>query len=179
MRCQVKILTGVLLFIAVLSSCKDKGILNVSILSTTDIHGVILPYDFIDSKPLDASLAHASGFFKEARSKKDVVFLLDNGDNLQGQPSVYYYNYIDTISPHENVQIIKSSLCFTDGIEVQKGLSWVLICTIACIDDRYGCYFACKSGAAFIRVPHYNQIAIAAHHPDGVMKCLSFRYARA
>ena len=100
MRCQIKILTGVLLFIAVLSSCKDKGILNVSILSTTDIHGVILPYDFTDSKPLDASLAHASGFFKEARSKKDVVFLLDNGDNLQGQPSVYYYNYIDTISPH-------------------------------------------------------------------------------
>ncbi len=28
------------------------------------------------------------------------MILLDNGDILQGQPTVYYYNYIDTVSPH-------------------------------------------------------------------------------
>ena len=26
--------------------------------------------------------------------------MLDNGDILQGQPTAYYYNYIDTVSPH-------------------------------------------------------------------------------
>ncbi len=31
---------------------------------------------------------------------EDPVILLDNGDNLQGQPPVYYYNFIDTVSPH-------------------------------------------------------------------------------
>lgn len=31
---------------------------------------------------------------------KDNLILLDNGDILQGQPTAYYYNYIDTVSPH-------------------------------------------------------------------------------
>ncbi len=37
---------------------------------------------------------------ERSRNEKDAVFLLDNGDNLQGQPAVYYYNFIDTVSPH-------------------------------------------------------------------------------
>jgi 2',3'-cyclic-nucleotide 2'-phosphodiesterase/3'-nucleotidase len=32
--------------------------------------------------------------------------LLDNGDNLQGQPEEYYYNFIDTISPHFNSEVM-------------------------------------------------------------------------
>lgn len=89
-----------LVVISILSSCGEKDEITVSILETTDIHGIILPYDFIDMKSLDASMAHISTFIKEERKKKDAVFLLDNGDNIQGQPSVYYYNYIDTVSPH-------------------------------------------------------------------------------
>ncbi|HBE39958.1 MAG TPA: bifunctional metallophosphatase/5'-nucleotidase [Bacteroidales bacterium] len=88
------------LVITICASCKETGTITVSILGTTDLHGVILPYDFIDMKPLDASLAHASTFINKAGKERDAVFLLDNGDNLQGQPSVYYYNYIDTVSPH-------------------------------------------------------------------------------
>ncbi len=64
------------------------------------LHGVILPYDFIDQKPLDASLAHVSKYVRKLKNTSDAVFLVDNGDNIQGQPSVYYYNYIDTVSPH-------------------------------------------------------------------------------
>jgi len=37
---------------------------------------------------------------KKVRQEKDATILLDNGDNLQGQPVVYYYNFIDTVSPH-------------------------------------------------------------------------------
>jgi len=99
-RFNFKLLYFSLVIIWLFSSCKEKGTVKISIISTTDIHGTILPYDFIDMKALDASLYHASGFIKKKRNQDDAVFLLDNGDNLQGQPSVYYYNYIDTVSPH-------------------------------------------------------------------------------
>jgi len=97
---RIKTFLILLLVIFVISSCKKDGIQTVSIVGTTDIHGVILPYDFIDQKPLDVSLAHVSAYVKKLRTTRDVVFLIDNGDNIQGQPSVYYYNYIDTVSPH-------------------------------------------------------------------------------
>ena len=97
---RIKIVLIALLAISVLPSCKKQEIRSVSIIETTDIHGVILPYDFIDMKPLDASLAHVSVFIRKLRKTRDAVILLDNGDNIQGQPLVYYYNYIDTVSPH-------------------------------------------------------------------------------
>ena len=34
------------------------------------------------------------------------MLLLDNGDNLQGQPEEYYYNFIDTISQHFNAEVM-------------------------------------------------------------------------
>lgn len=97
---RIKIIFAALIVISAITSCKKEGVLNVSIVGTTDIHGVILPYDFTDQKPLDVSLAHVSAYVKKLRNTRDAVFLVDNGDNIQGEPSVYYYNYIDTVSPH-------------------------------------------------------------------------------
>jgi len=85
---------------ALFTSCAENETVNISIVETTDIHGVIMPWDYTEGKPLDASLASAAGYVKELKEQKDALFLLDNGDNLQGQPSVYYYNFIDTTSPH-------------------------------------------------------------------------------
>jgi 2',3'-cyclic-nucleotide 2'-phosphodiesterase/3'-nucleotidase len=81
-------------------SCSPGNVREITIIATTDIHGFLLPYDFIEKKPLNSSLAHASTWFRELREKKGDFILLDNGDNLQGQPQVYYFNFIDTASPH-------------------------------------------------------------------------------
>lgn len=43
---------------------------------------------------------------KEREVYKDNLLLLDNGDILQGQPCAYYYNYIDTISPHLAAEVL-------------------------------------------------------------------------
>jgi 2',3'-cyclic-nucleotide 2'-phosphodiesterase/3'-nucleotidase len=86
--------------ILVLVSCSGTGKKSISIFETTDIHGVILPYDYIEKKELNASLASAYTYIKQERLGKKTTLLLDNGDNLQGQPEVYYYNFIDTVSPH-------------------------------------------------------------------------------
>jgi 2',3'-cyclic-nucleotide 2'-phosphodiesterase / 3'-nucleotidase len=89
-----------LFLLLLLVSCSSGKTKNISILETTDVHGVILPYDFIEKETLNASMASSFTYIRQLREEKDAMFLLDNGDNLQGQPEVYYYNFIDTISPH-------------------------------------------------------------------------------
>jgi 2',3'-cyclic-nucleotide 2'-phosphodiesterase / 3'-nucleotidase len=94
------ILTVRVLLIILMVSCKGTGYQSISIIETTDVHGVILPYDYIEKEKADASLASAFTYIRHIREQKDATILLDNGDNLQGQPEVYYYNFIDTVSPH-------------------------------------------------------------------------------
>ena len=109
MKFNFKVIRWQLVLIAVLlASCSGKEEKSITILETTDLHGVILPYDFIEKKDMKASLAGVSTYVKKTRNGKRPVILLDNGDNLQGQPSVYYYNFIDTISPHINAEALNS-----------------------------------------------------------------------
>ncbi len=91
-------LYSILLVITV--SCVTTGRKQITFIESTDIHGVVLPYDYIEKEELKASLASAYTYVKKLREEKETVILLDAGDNLQGQPSVYYYNFADTTSPH-------------------------------------------------------------------------------
>lgn len=89
-----------------LASCSGKKENRVVMLETTDVHGVILPYDFIEKEEIDVSQACVAAYLKKARAENKTVILLDDGDNLQGQPAVYYYNFIDTVSPHLNAEVM-------------------------------------------------------------------------
>ncbi len=99
-------LLSILVCIFILFSCKDGKKQTITILVTTDVHGYILPYDFIEKKNLDVSQANAYTCISKIRNSFPNTILLDNGDNLQGQPLVYYYNYIDTLSPHINAEVM-------------------------------------------------------------------------
>ena len=69
---------------------------EVKIFATTDVHGSFFPYDFIEARPLNGSLARVASYVRRARENNpDGVILLDNGDILQGQPINYYYNFIE------------------------------------------------------------------------------------
>lgn len=103
---KISLLTIRLLFLLLLFSCTGNGKKSISILVTTDVHGIILPYDYIEKTKSDASLASVFTYVKLVRNKKDATILLDNGDNLQGQPEVYFYNFIDTLSPHINSEVM-------------------------------------------------------------------------
>lgn len=85
-----------------LSSCQTKPEqADLVLLYTTDVHGACLHYDIRHDRPARTSLANVFTYVKEQRSAyPDAVMLFDTGDYLQGQPSMYYYNYIDTLSPH-------------------------------------------------------------------------------
>ena len=60
-----------------------------------------------------------STFVKQLRQKKGNhrVLLVDNGDILQGQPSAYYYNYVDTTGAHLCARMLNDMgyLCATLG----------------------------------------------------------------
>ena len=73
--------------------------ITIKILETSDVHGSILPFDYINNKPAEASLAQVFTYVKQERANTNQhVLLFDNGDILQGQPTVYYSNFIDSLN---------------------------------------------------------------------------------
>ncbi len=93
-----------MLFLA--SAQNFAQIQKMKIIETSDVHGAVFPYDFINAKDKNRSLAQVYSYVKEERKKDQDVILLDNGDILQGQPLVYYYNFIKTDTTHIIPQVM-------------------------------------------------------------------------
>lgn len=87
-------------------SSQEKEV-TLKLVETSDVHGNYFPYNFMTHKHWGGSLARVSSYVNQERAKygKNLI-LIDNGDILQGQPTVYYYNYIDTVSPHLTSEIM-------------------------------------------------------------------------
>ena len=84
-----------------LSASNNQKEVVIKIIETSDVHGNFFPYNFIERKEWSGSLARVHSFVKEQREKYgDNCLLMDNGDILQGQPTAYYYNFMDTVSTH-------------------------------------------------------------------------------
>ncbi|RKY94998.1 MAG: bifunctional metallophosphatase/5'-nucleotidase [Ignavibacteriae bacterium] len=74
---------------------------KIKLIETSDVHGAIFPYDFQNDTTTNSSIAQVHTYVNgERRNINQEVILLDNGDILQGDPAVYYYNYEDTVSKH-------------------------------------------------------------------------------
>ena len=74
-----------------------KKTVSLRIIETSDVHGAFFPYDFINRKPKVGTLARVSSYVNKLRQTYgDNLILLDNGDILQGQPTCYFYNFINT-----------------------------------------------------------------------------------
>ncbi|MCR4422563.1 MAG: bifunctional metallophosphatase/5'-nucleotidase [Exilispira sp.] len=81
--------------------------LQLTFIETSDIHGSIFPYDFINDRITKTSLAQVVTIVNEQRAiAGNNVVLLDNGDILQGQPTVYYYNFENTTDTHIVAQVM-------------------------------------------------------------------------
>ena len=95
------------IFLLVAGLAAQEKEVKLKIVQTSDIHGNFYPHDFILQRDAAGSLARVHAFVqKERETYKDNLILLDNGDILQGQPTVYYYNYIDTVSPHVAAEML-------------------------------------------------------------------------
>ncbi|MBR1573478.1 MAG: bifunctional metallophosphatase/5'-nucleotidase [Bacteroidales bacterium] len=90
------------LLIAVVSCNVPKdGTHVLHVLSTNDVHGTWFDSSYVDGS-VRKSLFAVNTVVKDAREKygADNLMLLDAGDCLQGDNATYYYNYVDTLSPH-------------------------------------------------------------------------------
>ena len=79
------------------TNAKKPKTVTLKFIETTDVHGMFFPTNYTTGKPVGGSMARVSSYVKSQRaSYGDNVILLDNGDILQGQPTNYYWNFIDT-----------------------------------------------------------------------------------
>ena len=89
----------ILLIAMIVSTLPSMGqvtkTVRLKVIETSDVHGHFFPYDFMEKKPLKGTLVRANTYINKQRAAYgDNLLLIDNGDILQGQPCVYWSNYV-------------------------------------------------------------------------------------
>lgn len=104
----IKVELAILLLTTLLFSCSNNkledGVYSFKVFATNDLHGRFFDSLYIknqDNQVHNYSLASVARYMKSERdTSKANIILLDIGDHLQGDNSVFYYNYIDTTQEH-------------------------------------------------------------------------------
>ena len=81
------------------NSVKKPESYNLIFVETSDVHGAVFDYDFINDRNSKGALSKVQSYLNNLRDTANVI-LMDNGDILQGQPIVYYYNYVNVTDTH-------------------------------------------------------------------------------
>lgn len=100
---------GFILSALLLSACcgpKD-GLHTLHVLSTNDTHATWFDSSYVDGTVKQSMMAAYSGIrrIREEFGSENVL-LLDAGDCLQGNNAAYYYNFVDTLTPHPYPRIV-------------------------------------------------------------------------
>ena len=86
---------------------KSAKVVTLRFIETSDVHGAFFPYNFTERTPMRGTMARVSSYVKKQRQQygKNVI-LLDNGDILQGQPTSYYSNFVNTDQPNIAAEVV-------------------------------------------------------------------------
>ena len=79
------VLTGVMVLGAsadVLAS-EPGGKVTVTVLQTSDLHGMVNPFDYASNAQTQSSLAHVATIVENERKTDPDLLLIDTGDSLQ------------------------------------------------------------------------------------------------
>ena len=93
-----KIVTFALIIFSAISCSVKNGTYSAEIYAVNDIHGSLFDSLYVGVGTNKVSLANVSQFLKERRAEvgSERVAMIDLGDALQGDNSLFYANYIDT-----------------------------------------------------------------------------------
>lgn len=81
--------------------------LDLVIISTTDTHGWIMPWDYYADQPNEGfGFVKAATIIDSIRSEHEFTILVDGGDWFQGSPLVEYFATVDTTLPHPFLQAV-------------------------------------------------------------------------
>ena len=90
--------------LSALLSCSrtlKDGDYTLTVLSTNDVHGTWFDSTYVGGRVKKSVFAinHYVDSVRKADGAENVL-LIDAGDCLQGDNAAYYYNYVDTVTPH-------------------------------------------------------------------------------
>ena len=94
---------------ALLVSCGPKnGVHTLHVLTTNDIHGSYFDSTYVGGGVRKSmfALKYYVDSLRTAVGEENVL-LLDAGDFLQGDNAAYYFNYVDTLTPHVFPRLVK------------------------------------------------------------------------
>ena len=106
---------SILLFIALLVCCLPTATfvqserVQITILSTTDLHGNIDPIDYYTNKPDSRGLAKIATLIKRVRKEQPNALLIDSGDTIQGSPLESFHGRKNN-QPPDPMMVVMNSL---------------------------------------------------------------------
>ncbi len=104
---SINIFICILVFTCIAFSVQAQQVIKLRILETTDLHGSFFSYNMMKDKPTVGGLSRFAHLVDSLRTDYgDRLIVLDNGDILQGQPSAYWANYVDTLGTHLNAAML-------------------------------------------------------------------------
>ena len=101
MRTRLFVLSAACLLLLSCGHRLKDGDYTLTVLSTNDVHATWFDSTYIGTG-VKRSLFAMNYYVDSVRTADGVnnVLLVDAGDCLQGDNAAYYYNYIDTVTPH-------------------------------------------------------------------------------
>jgi 2',3'-cyclic-nucleotide 2'-phosphodiesterase/3'-nucleotidase len=78
--------------VSCVAALSAPGSRRITILETSDVHGHILNWDYVEEKEAACGLASVATIVQAERRADPDLLLLDGGDTIQGTPLVYFYN---------------------------------------------------------------------------------------
>jgi 2',3'-cyclic-nucleotide 2'-phosphodiesterase/3'-nucleotidase len=108
-----KVLVGlVLVLLGATAPTRSSERAWITILSTTDLHGNILPIDYYTDRPDARGLAKVGSIVRQARRENPTgTLLLDSGDVIQGSPLESMHNRINN-APADPMMLAMNMLGF-------------------------------------------------------------------
>lgn len=89
---------------------------DLEIVFTSDVHGALFSHNYLYDNESKGGMSRVASFLKEERKTYgNNLIYLDIGDVLQGQPTVYYYNYVNTTAPHIEAEVMNYLKCDAVG----------------------------------------------------------------
>lgn len=68
---------------------------DLTVITTTDVHGYIFPVDYTTKKRVDYGISKISPLIEKIRAENSHVLYFDDGDSIQGSPLEYYHGTVD------------------------------------------------------------------------------------
>ena len=103
--------------LAFTSCVAEEHTVHLQLVETSDVHGAFYDYNFRNGEVQHTGLSRISSYLKENRdSLGDRLIYMDNGDILQGQSEVYFFNYMDTVKIHPVARMLDYMDCQVSSV---------------------------------------------------------------